>query len=131
MTALPRPNQAFWTLCALWTGWLWGREAAGPFKSVLRRRRYDWSWHTTALSATLSNLAPLIIPGIPLFGIIAETEPGFLTAVMTAADITGFNLQWAGPDHLAIFGTNIRSNQEPFKTKPGPNSRAISRILFT
>jgi len=93
MTALPRPNQAFWTLCALWTGWLWGREAAGPFKSVLRRRRYDWSWHTTALSATLSNLAPLIIPGTPLFGIIAETEPGFLTAAMTAADITGFNLQ--------------------------------------
>jgi hypothetical protein len=25
VTALPRPNQAFWTLSALWAGWLWGR----------------------------------------------------------------------------------------------------------
>jgi hypothetical protein len=38
LTAIPRPNQAFWTLSALWAGWLWGREAVGPFKSVLRRR---------------------------------------------------------------------------------------------
>jgi hypothetical protein len=27
--ARPRPNQAFWTLSALWAGWLWGREASG------------------------------------------------------------------------------------------------------
>src|SRR4030065_1581693 len=42
--AIPRPNQAFWTLSALWTGWLWGREAVGSFKSVLHRHRYDWGW---------------------------------------------------------------------------------------
>ena len=28
-TAIPRPNQAFWTLSALWAGWLWGRDAVG------------------------------------------------------------------------------------------------------
>src|SRR4030042_2123764 len=33
-TAIPRPNQAFWTLSALWAGWLWGREAVGAFKSA-------------------------------------------------------------------------------------------------
>ena len=37
--AIPRPNQAFWTLSALWAGWLWGREAAEPFKVALRRLR--------------------------------------------------------------------------------------------
>ncbi len=37
--SLPRPNQAFWTLCALWAGWLWGREAVEPYKVALRRPR--------------------------------------------------------------------------------------------
>ena len=53
LTAFPRPNQAYWTLSALWSGWLWGHTGAAPFKSVLRRRRYDWGWHTTALYAKL------------------------------------------------------------------------------
>ena len=52
--SLPRPNQAFWTLSALWAGWLWGREAAEPFKVALRRRRYDWGWQATALHAALA-----------------------------------------------------------------------------
>ena len=30
LTVIPRPNQAFWTLSALWASWLWGREAAEP-----------------------------------------------------------------------------------------------------
>ena len=56
-SAIPRPNQAFWTLSALWAGWLWGPETLGDFISVLRRRRYEWSWHTGALQNTLSHLA--------------------------------------------------------------------------
>ena len=97
LAALPRPNQAFWTLSALWAGWLWGREAIGPFKSVLHRRRYDWAWHTTALEAALSNLATLLPEGIPLFGLIGEAEPGFLSAALIAAAEAGFRLDGLAP----------------------------------
>jgi hypothetical protein len=90
---LPRPNQAFWTLSALWAGWLWGREAIGPFKSVLRRRRYDWAWHSTALQSALENLAALLPAGTPFFGLIGEAEPGFLSAALVAAVGAGFELQ--------------------------------------
>ena len=31
--SVPRPNQAFWTLSALWAGWLWGKDAVEPYKS--------------------------------------------------------------------------------------------------
>ncbi|MFH1907614.1 MAG: hypothetical protein ABIL11_09585 [Chloroflexota bacterium] len=93
LTALPRPNQAFWTLSALWAGWLWGREAVGPFKRVLRRRRYDWNWHTAALYATLKNLAPHIALTTPFFTLVAEPEPSFLSAVMLATASAGFDLQ--------------------------------------
>lgn len=93
ITALPRPNQAFWTLSALWAGWLWGKEAVGPFKSVLRRRRYDWAWHTTAMASTLKALADHLTTGIPFVGMVGEVEPGFLKAAIISADMTGFNLK--------------------------------------
>ncbi len=57
LTVFPRPNQAFWTLSALWSGWLWGAEAALPLLNVLDRRRYDWNWHTTAIHSALAAVA--------------------------------------------------------------------------
>ncbi|MEX2161330.1 MAG: hypothetical protein WD751_05380 [Anaerolineales bacterium] len=93
VTAFPRPNQAFWTLCALWAGWLWGREAIGPFALVLRRKRYDWGWHTEALHAALSALSEHLAPETPLFGVVTESEPGFNAAAITAANLADFRLE--------------------------------------
>ncbi len=93
VTAFPRPNQAFWTLCALWAGWLWGREAIGPFALVLRRKRYDWSWHAEALHAGLAPLSEHIAANTPFFGIVGESEPGFNTAVITAANLADLRIE--------------------------------------
>jgi hypothetical protein len=90
--AIPRPNQAYWTLSALWAGWIWGHGATAHFKSVLRRRRYDWDWHAVALHAACKNLAEILLPGIPFLGLIGETEPGYLAAALIAAEMSGFVL---------------------------------------
>ncbi len=92
VSALPRPNQAFWTLSALWAGWLWGRAAIGPFVSVVRRRRYDWAWHTAALEDTFSHLAPRLPAGAPFLGLITESEQGFDLAALLAAERAGLRL---------------------------------------
>ena len=92
VTALPRPNQAFWTLSALWAGWLWGQAAAAPFKSVLRHRRYDWNWHAAALYAALKNFSERLPLNAPLFAIIPELEPAFLSAALLAAAGAGLDL---------------------------------------
>jgi hypothetical protein len=91
--AIPRPNQAFWTLSALWAGWLWGREAAEPFKAALRRRRYDWGWQATALHAALHHVFELLPLSTPFFGLLPEAEPGFLSATLMAASTAGFDLR--------------------------------------
>jgi hypothetical protein len=91
--ALPRPNQAFWTLSALWAGWLWGREAVGAFKSVLHRQRYDWGWHTTALYSVLNRLVPILDPSTSIFCLIGEAEPSFIAAAIIAADNAGCELE--------------------------------------
>ncbi|MBI3160826.1 MAG: hypothetical protein HYZ26_14600 [Chloroflexi bacterium] len=93
VSALPRPNQAFWTLSALWSGWLWGRTALGAFAAVLRRRRYDWAWHTTALADALTHLAANLPEGAPFFGLVTESEQGFDLAALLAAELAGFSLQ--------------------------------------
>lgn len=90
VTALPRPNQAFWTLSALWSGWLWGAEAAREFKSVLRRQRFTWQWHTLALHAVLDALHRALPPDTPLLALMSEAEPGFLAAAALSARLAGF-----------------------------------------
>ncbi len=89
----PRPNQAFWSLSALWAGWLWGREAAASFKAVLRRRRYDWNWHTTALRSAAESLRTLLPEDALAVGLMPEAEPGFTAAVLAAFDAAGFELE--------------------------------------
>ena len=84
--SVPRPNQAFWTLSALWAGWLWGKEAVEPYKVALRRRRYDWAWNATALHSAFSHLNDLLPDGVPFFALLPEPEPSFLTSAFTAAN---------------------------------------------
>jgi hypothetical protein len=91
-TVLPRPNQAYWTLSALWASWLWGREAAAPIKVVLRRRRYDWVWHAGALKNAIQALAPALPESTVLLGLMPEAEPGFVSAALAGFDSAGCRL---------------------------------------
>jgi len=91
--SVPCPNQAFWTFSALWAGWLWGKDAVEPYKVALRRRRYDWAWSATALHAIFSHLNGLLADGVPMFCLIPEPEPAFITSAFTAAYTAGFKLE--------------------------------------
>lgn len=99
VSAVPRPNQAFWTLCALWSGWLWGRDAVIPLRGALERRRYDWHWMTHALYSALSGPNQQLSPGTPFFAIATEATPGFLLSLVAAPVTSGY-----GIDGLAVNG---------------------------
>ncbi len=88
--SIPRPNQAFWTLSALWAGWLWGRSAVDPYRVALRRRRYDWTWNATALNAAFRHLFELLALGTPFFGLLPEAEPAFISSAFVALSAAGF-----------------------------------------
>lgn len=92
ISALPRPNQAYWTLSALWSAWLWGRESAAALRSVLRRRRYDWSWHADALNRTFAAVLPALAPDGKMIGLMPEAEPGFVGCALAGADGAGYTL---------------------------------------
>lgn len=92
LTVPPRPNQAFWTLAALWTSWLWGKERAKAIKVALRRRRYHWAWHARALQAVMEKVISGLEHGTPAMTVIPEAEPGFLSAVLAGFDLAGMQL---------------------------------------
>ncbi len=134
VTVLPRPNQAFWTLSALWAGWLWGREAVEPFKVALRRRRYDWGWNATALAAAFQHLAGLLPENTPIFALLSEAEPPFLTSALMAASTAGFELDGVAMrtahDPLQILWRRGRlPPSAAFKPDPEAVRRALGRYL--
>jgi hypothetical protein len=92
ISAIPRHNQAYWTLSALWAGWIWGRETLGEFKSVLLRRRYDWSWHCAALNNAFSSIANILDSHTPMFGIISEADSSFIQSAVVAAEQANFSM---------------------------------------
>jgi hypothetical protein len=92
LTVVPRPNQAFWTLSALWAAWLWDREAALPIKVALRRRRYDWGWHAGALRAALAGVMGILPRGTETLAFLPEAEPGYLAAALAGLDGAGLEL---------------------------------------
>jgi hypothetical protein len=114
--SIPRPNQAFWTLSALWSGWLWGRSAVDPYRVALRRRRYDWGWNATALHAAVSHLFELLPLGTPFLGLLPEPEPSFLTSAFLAIRSAGFVLKGlamrTGDDPVQLVWERSESLQE-------------------
>lgn len=93
ITAVPRPNQAFWTLSAAWSSWLLGRDSAAGMAQVIARRRYDWAWHTSALAASLRLVRQLSGDSVPVETLIPELEPPFLAAFFQAMHQAGYGNQ--------------------------------------
>lgn len=89
-TILPRPNQAFWTLSAVWSAWLFGREEAASMAQVISRRRYDWNWHTNALSQVFQSIQRIVSADIQWQVLLTEAEPAFLSSAFHALNQSGY-----------------------------------------
>jgi hypothetical protein len=104
VTAVPRPNQAFWKLSAAWSAWLLGREVSDKFSRIIIRDRYDWSWHANALLGAFQALRESPKVKQQLFALVSEVEPAFLSSVIPAAHRAGWKLcsfAISPEDHLA------------------------------
>jgi hypothetical protein len=120
ISALPRPNLVLWSLSALWTGWLWGEPAARALRKLIRRRRYDWGWHETALRANFQTARGLLAKNSHLVALLPETAPGFVAAALTAADGAGFtfaggSLRAEPPEAQFVFQPDSLSLTHPLE----------------
>jgi len=92
VTVIPRYNQAFWTFSTIWAGWLWGHLASAYYKPLLKRRRFDWNWHTNALRSVFKHFCEFLDPDRPVLALIEELEPSFLSAVLLSFALSNIHL---------------------------------------
>ena len=111
--AFPKPALSFWALSALWTGWLWGQEAASPLHSVLSLHDYSWIWLTEAIESTLSDLWEILPNGTPCFGLLPDLEIDSLLSGLIAGSSAGFKLESMALDPDTLEGQSIWSTGEP------------------
>ena len=127
LLVFPKPNLSFWALSALWTGWLWGQEAAAPLRNILSLQDLDWVWLTRALKITLSELKEILNPNIHCFGLLPDLELNYLISVGTAAITAGFDLLDIAPDPDLKQAQIILSTGD--KSPRGPSSKSIKEII--
>jgi hypothetical protein len=131
ITVPPRPNQAFWTLSAVWASWLMGRPQAAAMAQVIARRRYDWNWHTSALGGTLRFTRQMLKDDAVLTALIPEVEPAFLSTIFQAMNQAGFScsgLAIRPEDELAQSTWRVASNGPADKnSNPGEVVRGVCR----
>jgi hypothetical protein len=127
LLVFPRPSLSFWALSALWTGWLWGQEAAAPLRNILSLQDLDWVWLTRALKITLSELKEILLPNIHCFGLLPDLETNYLISVGTAANLAGFDIIDIAPDPDLKHAQIILStgDQSPRET----TSKSIKEII--
>ncbi len=95
LTAPPRPDATFWSLSFLWSGWLFGREAAAPLKSLLRLRSSDWDWYLKAMASAFKALRHLLTPDGRLALIFTAKKRLQVKALLLALSSAGFALEEA------------------------------------
>ncbi|MFN2111740.1 MAG: hypothetical protein ACK2TT_01345 [Anaerolineales bacterium] len=93
LMVFPKPTPSFWGLSALWTGWLWGQEAAAPLRGVLSVRNYDWNWMTRAVESTLAELKTVLPDSLPILGLIPEADSRHLVSAASAGLSAGLKLE--------------------------------------
>jgi hypothetical protein len=123
----PRPNQAFWTLSALWSAWLWGKESSTSFRNVLGRRRFDWHWHTRALHQALEKAVHFAQPGSQVFLQIGEPSPGMVLASFASSTAAGCrfdNIAYKSPED--VIQIHLQTNKSPAKDST-PNLQSVAR----
>jgi len=126
LTIIPRPNQAFLTFSALWSGWLWGSTAVEHVHGALERRRYDWHWLAGMLQQILRPVQQALPAGSPALAFISEPTPANLFAITASAKSCQFDLQglaYRSQDDL--FQLQWRTVAERPTDHPGSEENAI------
>lgn len=109
----PRLDPPFWSLSYLWSGWLYGPQAAAAIEPLLGHRSHDWEWYRQSLQGAFGHAVKMLRPGghLLLLGWMAGSEQE--AAVLVAASGAGCTLDQALGDGKG--GVQLHFRREPLR----------------
>ncbi len=94
-TQPPLIGRENWAMSYLWTGWLYGHEAAASLWPLVRHRSPDWSWYLQAIRTSLHVLRQALAPGARVTAIGPRREPSYHETMCLAAAANELYLEHA------------------------------------
>jgi hypothetical protein len=104
----PRPDPTAYALAFMWSGWLFGRQATLPLRSLALRHGPDWEWYTEAMTGVLRLLHGLLADGGHLLLAFTCEERELLPALLLAAARTELDLEQSIQQHQEDTSTGVR-----------------------
>ncbi len=92
LTEPPPFDPAAYALQVLWSGWLYGRDAANRQRAVLSLEQWSWDWYARAMATALRSLRALLRPDGRLVLAFADPSPRRGLALLAAANAAGWRL---------------------------------------
>jgi hypothetical protein len=92
LTEPPRFDPSAYALNFLWTGWLFGRDAASRLKATLAIDSWTWDWYGRAMATALRSLLRPIRPEGHLVLAFADRSSRRALALLAATESSGWRL---------------------------------------
>lgn len=92
VAVVPRPNQAYWGICALWSRWLLELPTNHPFLRIIDRKKVDWDWFYDASMNLQNRIRGLIGKGVPVNFVLLEKEPEYTASFLFSMNNAGYKL---------------------------------------
>jgi hypothetical protein len=119
LTTFPRPGQTYWTLSAIWSGWLWGKNAVKPIRSALRRRRYGWYWYAKAIQQSAQRIHIPAAGTLRFFGLFPFYTPNLAFGLFAGMQKAGFILSGAAfREGEELLQAEWKNDKKPPSSKP-------------
>lgn len=126
----PRPNQAFWTLSAVWSAWLFGKKTARGMLSTLFRQRYGWYWFAQALSTTFDSIKPVLNEDSKVLGLCLDMTPSYLLASLAGTVKAGLRLQGYASQNNSAHLQYIWKKESAITPAPTPEMQTIVSAIL-
>ena len=117
----------FWSLSYLWSGWLYGPQAAEALEPLLGRRAHDWEWYRQSLERAFHHATKVLQPEGHLLLLDRMAGPEQEAALLLAASGAGFTLAQALSDGEGSVQLHFR--REPVRPVVKADEDLITRAV--